>query len=343
MFHGGISMKKNEVRLTSAEIANIWNTYIYDSMMESVITHFKLTTADEEVGVLLEEGLKVVQNHLQSLEELFSKEGIAKPDGFPVDKHVNRQAPKLFSDTFYLEYLNQMSQFKITSHATSIVMASRDDIHQLYKQFSEDATQLNKRVRTVMKNQGIYIRPPYMAYPKQVDYVEKQSFLTGWLGRRRPLLAVEAAYLVMNSINNEIAKATLIGFAQVARDPEIRSFFLRGQKVCSEIMTSIFEVLQEDNIPASMTWDTVVNESTVAPYSERLMLFLVNSLSGLGVGMYGQAMALSLRRDVAALYASFIAKAGAYAEDGVNLMIERGWLEQPPHFLDRERLVVESK
>nr|WP_290912594.1 DUF3231 family protein [Anoxybacillus sp.] len=335
-------MKTKTIRLTSAEIANSWHTYMYDSMVECVMTHFKQTAEDAEVRAVVEKMIQVVQNHLRALEKLFQEEGIAKPDGFPVTKHVNIEAPKLFSDVFYLEYINQMTQFKISSHMTTIVMASREDIHRLFTGFIQEVIELNANVRTVMKEKGVHIRPPYMEYPKKVDYVEKQSFLTGWLGRRRPLLAVEAAYLVMNSINNEIAKSTLIGFAQVTKDPDIRNFFIRGQRVTSDIIISIFDVLQENDIPASMTWDTVVNDSTVAPFSEQLMLFLINTLSGVGIAMYGQALSLTMRRDLAALYAAFMAKAGAYAEDGVNLMIERGWLEQPPHFLDRERLVKES-
>ncbi|ANB61463.1 DUF3231 family protein [Anoxybacteroides amylolyticum] len=335
-------MKTKTIRLTSAEIANSWHTYMYDSMVESVMTHFKQTAEDAEVKLMVEKMLETVQKHLHTLEKLFCEEGIAKPDGFPVEKHVHMDAPKLFSDVFYLEYINQMTQFKISSHMTSIVMASRHDIQRLFTEFIQEAIELNGNVRTMMKEKGVHIRPPYMEYPKKVDYVEKQNFLTGWLGRRRPLLAVEAAYLVMNSMNNEIAKSTLTGFAQVTKDPEIRNFFIRGQRVTSDIIISIFDVLQENDIPASMTWDTVVNDSTVAPFSEQLMLFLIHTLSGIGMAMYGQALSLTMRRDLAALYLSFMGKAGAYAEDGVNLMIERGWLEQPPHFLDRQRLIKES-
>ncbi|WP_232223869.1 DUF3231 family protein [Anoxybacteroides tepidamans] len=336
-------METTKVQLTSAEIANIWNLCMQDSMVECVMTHFKHTVEDKEVKMIVEQMLQLVGNHLNKIEQLLSEEGIVKPEGFPIDKHVNLNAPKLFSDVFYLEYANQMTQFKISSHMTSIVMASRRDIHELFTQFIQDAIEVNRSVRDVMKQKGVYIRPPYMSYPKKVDYVEKQNFLTGWFGRRRPLLAVEAAYLVANSINNRIAQATLIGFAQVAQDPEIRNFFLRGKKVCSDIMVSIFDVLQEADLPASMTWDTVVTDSTTAPFSEQLMLFLINALSSLGIAMYGQALALTMRRDVAALYATLMGKAGTYAEDGLNLMIERGWLEQPPHFLDRQRLIEESR
>lgn len=35
----------------------------------------------------------------------------------------------------------------------------------------------------------------------------------------------------------------------------------------------------------------------------------------------------------------FMFKSGAYGEDGMNLMIERSWMEQPPQFTERNKLV----
>ncbi|MGX6444601.1 hypothetical protein ACWM35_15435 [Neobacillus sp. K501] len=34
-----------------------------------------------------------------------------------------------------------------------------------------------------------------------------------------------------------------------------------------------------------------------------------------------------------------MSKSGAYGEDGMNLMIERSWMEQPPQFTERNKLV----
>lgn len=61
-------MKTKTIRLTSAEIANSWHTYMYDSMVECVMTHFKQTAEDAEVRAVVEKMIQVVQNHLRALE-----------------------------------------------------------------------------------------------------------------------------------------------------------------------------------------------------------------------------------------------------------------------------------
>lgn len=190
-----------------------------------------------------------------------------------------------------------------------------------------------------MKKKGVYIRPPYMNYPKKVEFVDKQTFLTGWLGKKRPLLGNEVNHLYMTSLHNEIGKSTILGFAQVAQDQELKSYFHSGAQLCGKILREAHDVLAESDVPNSMTWDSTVSDSTIPPYSDRLMLFLVSVLSQLGIAAYGMALSLSMRRDVGAMYSSFIVRALTYSEDGAQMIIDRGWLEQPPMFADRDKLI----
>jgi Protein of unknown function (DUF3231) len=62
------------------------------------------------------------------------------------------------------------------------------------------------------------------------------------------------------------------------------------------------------------------------------MLYVIGILSNLGMAAYGAGLGTTMRRDISAMYANFLTKTGAYGEDGMNLMIERKWLEQPPQF-----------
>ena len=48
---------------------------------------------------------------------------------------------------------------------------------------------------------------------KVVDFVQKQSFLTGYFGDRRPLLAVEIGNLHFNAERNALRMAMIIGFS----------------------------------------------------------------------------------------------------------------------------------
>lgn len=184
--------------LTSAEISNLWNTYMNDSLVICILTHFLHTVEDKEIVPYLKETIQIATSHLRDIEDLFTKEKTVKPKAFPVENHVNLSAPRLFSDMFYMEYMLHMSKFGLTSHAAALAISAREDIRKLYESFIHQAVGINQKIIELMKSKGVFIRPPYMSYPTEVDYIKKQDFLTGFFGRRRPLLGVEVKPFVLN-------------------------------------------------------------------------------------------------------------------------------------------------
>jgi hypothetical protein len=48
---------------------------------------------------------------------------------------------------------------------------------------------------------------------------------------------------------------------------------------------------------------------------------------------------LSPRHDLGSIYVRLSAEVSQFVEDGANIMIENGWLEQPPQASDRDQLV----
>jgi hypothetical protein len=54
------------------------------------------------------------------------------------------------------------------------------------------------------------------------------------------------------------------------------------------------------------------------------------------IRFYSNALSLNGRQDLAAMYVKLVADVGLYMEDGSNILIENGWLEQPPHAAKRE-------
>src|SRR5699024_9578937 len=81
-----------------------------------------------------------------------------------------------------------------------------------------------------------------------------------------------------------------------------------------------------------------VTDSTVSPFSDKLMLYHITALIASGVGQYGASMSVSPRRDLGEKYARLSAEIALYAEDGANIMINKGWMEQPPKAADRKEL-----
>lgn len=69
-----------------------------------------------------------------------------------------------------------------------------------------------------------------------------------------------------------------------------------------------------------------------------MMMFQTVALNQLGMAYYGTAMSTIFRRDLGALYARLMTEIGKYSEDGANIMIDNGWLEEPPRMIDHDEL-----
>ncbi|MGG7618985.1 DUF3231 family protein [Bacillus coreaensis] len=67
-------------------------------------------------------------------------------------------------------------------------------------------------------------------------------------------------------------------------------------------------------------------------------MFYVQSLNSIGIAHYGRGLSLSPRRDLGADYVRLTAETLHYAEDGMNIMIENGWLEKPPQATASDQL-----
>ena len=74
------------------------------------------------------------------------------------------------------------------------------------------------------------------------------------------------------------------------------------------------------------------------PFSDKLMVYHIALLNITGLGNYGMAISTSTRRDLIKEYMRLSGEIGLYAEDGANLMIKHGWMEEPPQAVDREKL-----
>jgi len=322
---------EKSIRLSSSDLSNLYNAYINNTMGICIMTYFLHNVEDTEVRPIVEESLRISSAHLEDITGLFNKEGIVIPTGFPSEKHVNLQADKLFHDPFYLQVILNFSKFGIISYGEAVVASERKDVRELFIRFANEAMNLHDHTKQTMLEKGIYVRSPYISYPEKIEFVEKQSFLTGWLGNKRPLTATEMSHLFITAVNNELGKTLLIGFSLCTKDSEIREYMVRGARISKEIIHSIHDLLWKDDVPFSMTWLGNVEENNVSPFSDHLMLAIAAYLSGISITMYGSGLAMSMRRDVAAQFGNIITKASTYAEDGLNIMIDRGWLELPPH------------
>ncbi|ALX50513.1 DUF3231 family protein [Lentibacillus amyloliquefaciens] len=328
-------------RLNSSELSQLWTSYMQDSMTICTTKHFMQIVEDADIRPVIQQTLTLVEARIPKLTALFQADNRPVPFGFS-DQDVDLQAPRLFSDEFMLNNIKQTAQMAMQMNAQAIALCARQDVRDYFSESLQEATQLHDEAMNVLLSKGIYVRAPFMDTPDQVDFVTKQSFLAGWFGEQRPLLSLEIANLYANTQRNALGSHLLTGYSQVAKSNKVQKYFKRGKEISSKHVQTFTTKLQKEGLPASMLPDEPVTNSTVSPFSDKLMLFQSLGLNQIGIAYYGTSVSTALRHDLAALYPRLMAEIAKYAEDGANLMIENGWLEEPPRMIDHDQIAKKS-
>lgn len=329
---------KRNIQLTAAEVSQLWSGYVNDSLGNRLLKHFRQHATDPKAKAIVEYALNLTEKHMGKLTSFFERDGHPVPAGF-TDEDVDLNAPRLYADSLVLQYLKNMGTLGMSFYTLAIAVCSRGDVVDYFSECLASSTELHNRSLQLLLEQGTYVRPPYIPVPEQVEYVQKQSFLNGFFGDRRPLNAVEINQLFFNMITNMLGQALMTGFAQTARSEEIANYIRRGREIASKHVQVFAELLKDDGLSAPGTWVTHVTDSTVPPVSDKLMLQNTTFLIAAGIGNYGVSTSLCMRRDLSAAYVRLMAECGKFAEDGANLLIERGWLEKIPGSVDRDALM----
>jgi hypothetical protein len=326
----------NHQRLTSAEIGNLWNSYMLDTMVIRMFRHIISKVEDQEIKGVVQYTHDLVVNHVKIYENIFEKEQMAV-HGFS-DEDLDLSAPRLFSDVFFIHYLKHMTKFALQMFSLSYLSSSREDIRKIFSALIDEVKIIDQKTKEVLKDKGLNIEPPYIPTPKAVDFVKKQHFLAGFFGEQRPLTAQEITYLFQNAESNAYGKAFMMGFSQVAQSKEIQKFFIRGKDIANKHVKTFSAILMEGDLSVPNHFEEEVSISTKPPFSDRYMLLHTNFMNQAGLGNYGISMSMSQRRDLAVIYGRLLVEVGLYAEDGANILINNGWMEQPPLAPNREDL-----
>ena len=332
-------MEKNHdhIRLTSAEMGKLWTTYIGNTLAKCVLNYYLQHIDDQDIKKVIENALNLSETLVENIKEIFIQENFPIPIGY-TQEDVNLDAPRLFSDEFYLHYLKYTSKAGMSIYSIAIPIMTREDIRDFFINALNSTVNLITEVNNVLMAKGFLIKPPQIPTPKKVDFIKKQNYLNGFFGDIRPLHALEIAHLYDNIDNNITSKALLIGFSQVAKNEKIREFFIRGKELTNKHIEISSQQLHKDNLPSPLLLDHLVSESTFSPFSDKLMLAHKIEMFSMKIRTVGNAISLNGRRDLGGMYTKFLTDIGLYVEDGANIMIDHGWMEQPPKAADRDNL-----
>ena len=166
------------VKLTSAEMASLWDAYISYTHTICILKYFKEKAEDQEVVEILNSVNQSLDNSKKKLVAIFQQEKMPVPAGFS-EQDVDVNAPRLFSDTFSLMYVKNLARVMLTSCALMFTVSTRKDIRELFRELFKEGTSLFDKVSDVMLAKGIYIRPPFIEPPKKNDFVESKDYLSG--------------------------------------------------------------------------------------------------------------------------------------------------------------------
>ncbi len=332
----------DNVPLNATELAALWNTYMQYTMFICIFKHFSQTAEDNEVRMIYEDAVNISIKRVDRVTQLFNNENRPIPSGF-TDNDVNLNAPRLFTDPYYLYYMLNANKIAIGINGLSFVTSGRADIRDFYDHCINSSIHLYNNTVNVLLSKGMYIRPPIITTAKEVDYVKKQNFLGGFLGERRSLLAQEISALFYGIITNNIGKRLLMGFRQTARSDQVRKFMDRGVNLSSSFIDTFSSSLTREDVPDPVQWDFMVTDSTTPVFSDKFMMYHTTLIISAGILNYAASMATSPRHDLAGHYAKALAEVANYLEDGINILIDNGWYEEPPRTVDRRKLVNEPK
>ncbi|WP_085993339.1 DUF3231 family protein [Oceanobacillus senegalensis] len=331
-------MNNNEnMELTAAEIYTLWSQYQEKTLAICILKHALNHVDDNEIKALLGDTLDIMNSHIEKLTHFFHKEQYPIPKGFS-EKDVNIQAPRIFSDNLYLLYILNSCYITLGMYAMHLASAEREDIIEYYNESLTQAQKYHQRAKMLAKEKAIYTPSPHIPKPDKVEFVEKKSFLNGWFGRR-PLMASEIANLTFNAQRNAIGQAAITAFSQIASSKEVRKYFERGRDIAGKHFEIFHSILNNEYLSeGSSIMTSEVTDSTQSPFSDKLMMYLVTGLISAGITQYGKAIAESPRHDLGLQYSRLTMEIANYADDGTKIMIDHGWMEQPPMATDRKNL-----
>lgn len=329
-------MGETNVGLTSTEISNIWSSYLKSSMELRFFQYFFETTDNIEIKNIVEKLVDFSQKSLSDLKEIFLKENHTVPLGF-TEKDVRLDADKVFSDTFILYICHDITMLSLSTYPAAFPDCTRKDVRNYFQTAIEFTVQIQTEITDLMLSQGIFLKSPQVAMDHRIDLVDNMNYLNGLFGGSRPVNAAEIANLSRVINRARFSKMVLVTFSKLASHKEVKQHFSKGRDALEKVLDSLEEVFEKENISYSASGDYNIFDIKNSPFSDKLMLFFVNTCLGMFCFiMVNQALTSSLRTDIVTKFTMISTQMKKFYGKGLLLTITEKWLEQPPQALDRK-------
>jgi hypothetical protein len=329
-----------KVQLTSSEVGTLWKMYMELSEELLVNDFLKDKTIDNEAKSIITSYITEGENIKNEIINLFKNEGAAIPVGFD-SQDIFKDAPPLFDDIFNMMFLRQMMKLNLGFDAVYTAISFKKEVQNILKLDYDVVFKYYTITTEYLLKKGVFAKPPNVTMPKQVEFIEDKDYMSGFslFSDKRTLNTIEVGYIYESLEFNAFFMKILTGFAQVAKDRDVKKHFSEGMELAKKNIDKLSSALLESNIQPSCTWAGVITESTMSPFSDKLMMYIISILSTTPLSYSALGTSFSFRSDLPLLLAVISKDLFSFAKEGGKLMIEHKWMEEPPKMEDRNKLI----
>ncbi|MED4531229.1 DUF3231 family protein [Metabacillus fastidiosus] len=321
----------DKVKMSSTELGALWTTYQKKTMIMRILESFIEKSDDPKSKNLMSELWEQLNLKVIEIKTMLHNEGAAPPIGF-TKKDINLDAPKLFENGFDIMFCRILKEISMGMYVLHLTISYRKDIIKLYTELTELTQTYYDLFTEYLLERGLLPRPTYVNMPKSVDYLTDKSYLKGsnFLGHKRPLNTVEFGLLYHAFETNITGIQLMTGFAQCAKNEEVKRYFIKGRELSKEILKETGEIFLQNDIQPPATPGGTITSSQEAPYSEKLMMFCTYLLGGFSIGSQGFSTIFNLRNDLMVKTGVFGKDIYEFTREGITIMISNGWMEEAP-------------
>ncbi|MDR7077070.1 hypothetical protein J2Y03_002093 [Neobacillus niacini] len=330
---------KQKQALSSSELGTLWMTYQEKTMIQRMLEYFIEQADDNQAKEIMQNTHMKIINYIEDIKTIFKNEGAVIPVGF-TEQDVNTGVPKLYDNMFDIMFLRLLQAISMGLHTLHLNMSYRKDIVLLYKELTEFTQSGYDECVDYLQENDVLLRPPAVTMPKSVEFVEGTNYMSGFnlFSEKRALNTVEVSHLYHAIESNIIGMQLITGFAQVANEPEVKKYFIKGKELAKKIVTDNTQLFLQSDIQPPSTWGANATDSKVAPFSDKLMMYCTSMFCSFGLGSSALGTAFSLRSDLPLKMVNEAKDILTYGREGGKLMAKNGWLEEPPQMQDRNAL-----
>ncbi|MDF2841413.1 MAG: hypothetical protein K0Q99_2185 [Clostridia bacterium] len=328
-----------KIQLTSSELGTLWMTYQSTTASLLMYDLMKEQTIDKEAKSILTSYISEAQNIKNEIVKVFNSEKAVIPIGFD-ERDIIRETSPLFDDFFHIMYLRQILKLNFQQSAIFSAMAYMKEVHDIFKLNYDIANKYYVMTTNYLLAKGVLTRPPYVAMPKQVEFVEDKNYMSGFniLSDKRSLNTIEVGYINESIQANVFGTQLMTGFAQVAKESEVKKYFIKGKELSKKIVTELSNIMMQSDIQPPSTWAGKATDSTNPPFNDKLMMYITSLISSSAVAFNVLGTTYSMRSDLQIKLGLLSKDIFQFAKEGAELMIKHKWMEEPPQMEDRNQL-----